>query len=74
MDLNLGIATETLESIFKIFFIISSGLYLIFAIVMVRQVQIMKNTLITDFSPKIKVLALVHLAAAVLLVLFYLGL
>lgn len=48
-------------SMFKIFFIIGGFLYLIFAVVVIRQIAIMKKSLITPLSPFITTLGYVHL-------------
>lgn len=67
LDLNSAVL-----GIFKIFFVIASLLYIIFAIVVVRQISVMKKTLITSFSPVITVLGFIHLIFAIVMSLFYL--
>lgn len=54
----------------KFLYVLAAILYVLFAIVMVRQVKVMGQTLTTNFSPVLRLLALLHLGAA-LLVLFY---
>lgn len=62
---------ETLAQGFKIMFTVSAVLYLIFALLVLRQIDLMKKTLITPFSPFVTTLGLIHLASAVGLVWVY---
>lgn len=60
-----------LLGLFKFLFIIVAILYVAFAFVVTRQIKIMRTTLITSFSPLIRVIGYVHLLIAVsVLVLF----
>lgn len=56
--------------VIKIFSLILLGLYLIFALVVVRQVQLMTDTLQVGFEASIKLISWIHLifAAVVFLV------
>ncbi len=55
----------------KVLYVLAAFLYFLFALVMVRQVRIMGDTLVTGFSPVLRIFALAHLAAAgVVLFLF----
>lgn len=62
---------NTLAQGFQIMFVISAVLYLIFALLVLRQIDLMKKTLITPFSPIVTAFGLIHLAAAVGLVWVY---
>ena len=53
----------------KTLYVIAAILYVLFSIVMVRQVRIMGDTLTTSLSPVLRLLAIAHLIAA-LVVLF----
>lgn len=53
--------------VFKWLFLILFALYVIFALVVVRQVSLMARTVSTLLEPLIKILAIIHLIAAVLL-------
>ncbi|NCN83087.1 MAG: hypothetical protein GW947_03920 [Candidatus Pacebacteria bacterium] len=66
--LNQG---SILLTVFKFFFIVSAALYCMFAIVVVRQVVIMKNTLLTTFSPILQIVGYAHLALAVFVLLLF---
>jgi hypothetical protein len=57
---------------FKIFFIIGALLYVLFAFIVIRQVHIMRKTLITEFSPFFTLLAYGHFALALMVLLLYL--
>lgn len=58
-------------AVFKIFFIFASLFYIVFAIVVVRQISVMKKTLITSFSPTITLLGYIHLVFVIFVSLFY---
>jgi hypothetical protein len=55
-------------------FVVAGILYLVFAALVLRQVYIMKQTVVTSFSPVVVLLGYAHLALAVLVFLFFLGL
>ena len=71
-DINTGIF-ENINLIFfaKSFLILFAIFYMVFAFMVLRQVQLMCKTLPTTLSPILKFLAIVHLgvAAAVLLII-----
>ncbi len=78
MNINniLDILTETdadtlLVSILKLFLILGGLLYVVFTFVVVRQIDIMKKTLITQISPLITTLGIVHLTAAVVILIYF---
>ena len=45
----------------KAIFVLLLVFYLVFAIIILRQVQIMSNTLVTPFSPILRFVAIFHL-------------
>lgn len=49
-----------LLNVFKWFLIISMGFYTIFAFVVIRQITVMKKTIVTKLSPKITTLGYIH--------------
>lgn len=55
----------------KLLLIVGSLLYLIFAFVVVRQVQVMRSTVLTPLSNVVQILGLVHLLFAVGVLLFF---
>lgn len=53
----------------KIFAIIALGIYLVFALVVVRQIQLMTETLKVGFEAPLKMMAYVHLLFAIFVLL-----
>lgn len=51
--------------IVKIMFLVGLGVYVLFSFVVVRQVQLMTDTLEVGFETPIRLLAIVHLLVAV---------
>ncbi len=61
-----------LVGVFKLLFIAITLFYVVFSVIVIRQVQIMKNTLITPFSPVLLVVGFIHFLLAVgALLLFF---
>jgi hypothetical protein len=56
--------------IVKIFFLVGLGIYLIFALVVLRQVNIMTDTLDVGFELPVKLLAIAHFIMAIGIFLF----
>ena len=48
----------------KVLFIVAALLYLVFAFVVVRQIQVMKGTVVTPFSPVVQLIGFIHLFMA----------
>lgn len=47
-------------------FLLGVLIYFIFSILIIRQIQVMKNTLITPFAPIIQTLGLLHMVAVII--------
>jgi uncharacterized protein DUF5657 len=60
-----------LQTLFKSFFIIDGIFYVILSVIIIRQINIMRKTLITPFSPVIEMLGFVHLIISVLVLTFF---
>jgi len=56
----------------KLMILLGVFLYFIFAIIIVRQINVMKKTLITPFSPVVLTIGLIHLALVVSIGLIFL--
>lgn len=56
--------------IVKIFVLFGLSLYLIFALVVIRQVQLMTKTIKMNFEAPVKLLAIIHFLFAVAVFLF----
>jgi len=63
-----------LDSVFKTFFVLGAILYFVFAILVMRQIKVMRHTLVTKASPLIKTLGILHfgisLGVLIIFVLF----
>ena len=57
--------------LFKVMFVVTAFLYVLFAIVVVRQISIMRSTLITSFSPLLTMVGLVHLLFSIGVLIFF---
>jgi len=60
-----------LLQIFKVGFIAGGFLYIIFAFIIIKQIKVMKNTLITSFSPAIQLLGIAHFIYSIIIVIVY---
>ncbi len=60
--------------IFKIVFIVAFGLYFIFSLIIVRQVQLMTDTLVTEVSPVLRGLSIIHAGIALGILVLSIGL
>lgn len=63
---------EVLVGIFRILFIVSALLYVVFAAVVIRQISIMRDTLQTPFSASLRLVGWAHLVIAVLVFVSFL--
>lgn len=59
----------TIWAIVKLFFIVGLSVYTIFALVIVRQIQIMSDTIKLSFELPIKIAGIIHLIFATTLLL-----
>lgn len=57
-------------TILKIFFIVGLSVYLVFALVIVRQIDIMTKTVKLQFELPMKIIGLIHLLFAFVLLIF----
>ncbi len=57
--------------VFKIAFIILSLLYFFFSLIVVRQVKLMTETLVTAISPILRTFSILHALTALGLVIFF---
>lgn len=64
------ISAISIWAIIKVFLMILLSMYIIFAIVMIRQIQLMTTTLKVGFETELKFLALVHFLFAVAVLIF----
>lgn len=69
---NPEFINHSMELVFKWLFVIGAVLYMLFTLVVIRQISLMKKTLITEVSPLISTLGVAHFLMAACLVGFYL--
>lgn len=62
--------SQLLLDLVGLLFVAGALIYLVFALIMVRQIIIMRKTLITSFSPVILTLGLVHLFVSIVVFAF----
>ncbi len=58
-------------SFIKVLFIIAGVLYLVFSVIVIRQIYTMQKSLVTSFSKQFTFLGFVHLGLAILVLLFF---
>lgn len=61
-----------LLSFIKILFLVGGLLYFAFAFIVIRQIKVMRKTLITALEPEIAVLGWIHLGLTIFLFLYFL--
>lgn len=62
---------EGLSLFIKIGFIVLASLYFLFSLIVVRQVKLMTQTLVTAVSPILKTLSIIHAVLALGLIIFF---
>lgn len=71
---NPGFVFGNLWFILKIGFIILFILYFAFSLIVVRQVQLMTDTLVTEVSPYLRGLTILHAGIALAIIVIFIGL
>lgn len=66
-----ALISSGLEITFKILFVVAAIIYVLFTLIVMRQISLMKKTLITPVSPVIGLLGFVHFCLAVGVLVFY---
>jgi len=66
----MNIAPVDIWAVAKVFAIVGLFIYLIFALVVVRQVQLMIDTLEVGFEVPVKYLSYIHLILAIVVLIF----
>lgn len=67
------LSLNTLWTVFRVGIFIFAGLYFIFSLIVVRQVYLMTETLITQVSPLIRAFAILHAGAALGILVLLIG-
>lgn len=63
--------SEIFFSFLKLLFVVAGILYVIFSVVVVRQIHTMQKSLMTSLSGKLTALGYIHLVLAILAMLFF---
>jgi hypothetical protein len=62
---------DAVVGFFKLLFVVLALLYAVFAFVVTRQIKVMRTTLITSFSPLVKVIGYAHLGVALFVLMAF---
>ena len=65
---------SNLSFLYKIAFLILFALYFIFSLIVIRQVQIMTDTLVTEVAPVLRALAIIQAGVALAVLILFIGL
>lgn len=60
--------------IFKVLFILFSILYFLFSLIVVRQVNLMTSTIVTEGGPILRAISIVHAGLALGAIVLFIGL
>ncbi len=66
------VSSDLAQAFLKIMFVLGGGLYVIFAFVVIRQISLMRHTLITSFSRVIQLIGYFHFICALIAFLYFL--
>jgi hypothetical protein len=69
--LTPDLISNSLNNLFKFLFVAAGILYVIFSLLVVRQIDLMKKSLTTKISPFVTTLGIVHLGLALLVLWFF---
>lgn len=69
--IDMIVSSPLLLLLFKFFLISLMVIYVVFSIVVIRQITIMRQTLITTFSPVITIFGYLHLVLALFVLLLF---
>jgi hypothetical protein len=72
-DFMSGLTMQSVMlGVFKIMFLILALIYLAFAVIVIRQIKLMKSTLITTLTPTLISVGYIHLVVSIaILILFF---
>ncbi len=63
--------SELFFGFLKLMFVLGGILYLIFSVIVIRQIHTMQKSLMTSLSGKLKLLGYIHLAVAIVVLLYF---
>lgn len=70
---NPVVSMETVWLIVRSAIVLLAGLYFIFSLIVVRQVNLMTETLITEVAPLLRAFAIIHSGIALGIVILFIG-
>ena len=70
-SLTLGTVGDGIHLLVKAMLVLGMLFYLIFSIVIIRQIHLMKKTVHTSFSPTVTILGQIHLVLALLVAIYF---
>ncbi len=70
--LELLVSSDLVQFLLKVLFVLAGALYVIFSFVVIRQIALMRQTVITPFSLTIKLGGYVHFLFALAALIYYL--
>lgn len=62
------------ELLFKALFVIFAMLYFVFSLIVIRQVSLMTETVITEGGPLLKALSIIHAGLSLGIIVLFVGL
>ncbi|MFZ1721641.1 MAG: DUF5657 family protein [Microgenomates group bacterium] len=72
LTFDIGTIDLGIQLLVKVMLLIAMFFYLVFAIVIIRQIYLMKRTVMTPFSPTVTILGHLHLLLALVVAAYYL--
>lgn len=66
------VSSDIAHTFLKIMFVLGGALYVIFAFVVIRQISLMRHTVITTFSRVIQLVGYLHFGCALAALLYFL--
>lgn len=70
-QLTMASFDSLLFNFLKIMFIIAGLLYVIFSVIIIRQIRTMQRSLVTSFSKTMQIIGYLHLILSILALLFF---
>ncbi len=70
--LELLVSSDLVQFILKVLFVLAGALYVIFSFVVIRQIALMRQTVVTPFSTTIKLGGYVHFLFALVVLIYFL--
>jgi len=58
-------------SFLKVLFVLAGSIYLIFSVVVIRQIYTMERSLVTSFSNAMRIVGYLHLGFSILVLIFF---